>query len=122
VGAVPSLEVDGFHGTSPQLVRANHRPHCRCDLCYGCGSCGGSEDAPRRIRRSERLDAVETAIQARNRDLAADESSSCRAESSKRNGGHSRETRNRIRVNTVSIDSIAVEHGSDDDPVNGAGL
>jgi hypothetical protein len=58
----------------------------------------------------------------RNRDLAADESSSCRAESSKRNGGHSRETRNRIRVNTVSIDSIAVEHGSDDDPVNGAGL
>jgi hypothetical protein len=57
--------------------------------------------APRRFRRSER---PETAIQARNRDLAADESSSCRAESSKRNGGHSRETRNRIGVNTVSID------------------
>ena len=44
------------------LVRANHYSHYRCELSRGYGSCGGSEGAPRPIRRLESLGAAETAV------------------------------------------------------------
>ena len=57
VSAVPVLQIDGSHDTPP------HNSHCRfSNLCGGCGLCGGSDGAPRRIRRWRAAAATETAV------------------------------------------------------------